>query len=74
MMMSAEGFAQVEPILIRRENGGWLAVTQAGTPITMGVVGWSAEDARSAFVRAAREWAWLQNEPAENRYRAVIDT
>ncbi len=66
MLVSPEWFAQVEPRLIRREDGGWLAVSPQGAPLPIGVVAWTADDARSAFVRALREWRALLDEPLQN--------
>lgn len=51
--------APPEPKLIRRENGGWLAVSPPGVQPSIGVVGWAAEDAKNAFARAWREWQQL---------------
>ncbi len=66
MQLSREWFTKVEPRLIRREDGGWLAVTPVGAPLPIGVAAWTAEDARSAFVRALREWGLLLDEPLQN--------
>lgn len=66
MLVSRDWFSQVEPKLIRREDGGWLAVTPKGSPLPIGVAAWSAEDARNAFVRALREWGMLLDEPLQN--------
>ncbi len=58
-MVSATGFDQTEPTLLRREDGGWLAVSALNAAFHIGVAAWSADDARDRFVRAAREWAAL---------------
>lgn len=47
----------VDPILLRRENGGWLAVAPTGAPFRIAVAAWSADDARHRFEREMREWA-----------------
>jgi hypothetical protein len=57
--MSAISFDQTEPTLLRREDGGWLAVSPPNAPLHIGVAAWSADDARDRFVRAAKEWAHL---------------
>ncbi len=59
MSSSSDRFARIEPQLIRRENGGWLAVTPIDAPVPIGVTAWSADEARNQFVRALREWAAL---------------
>ena len=56
---SQRGYADMKPTLIRREDGGWLAVSPADANLHIGVVAWSADDARARFVRAAREWGAL---------------
>jgi hypothetical protein len=57
--MSAISFDHTEPTLLRREDGGWLAVSPASAPLHIGVAAWRADDARDRFVRAAKEWAQL---------------
>ncbi len=56
---TAESVREMECRLIRRENGGWLAVSVDDAPIGIGVEAWSVDDARYRFRRAAREWAEL---------------
>jgi hypothetical protein len=52
-------FGQIEPLLRRCQNGGWLAVAPEESPIHIGVFAWSAEDARNRFARARSEWCLL---------------
>lgn len=59
-------FAQIEPTLLRREDGGWLAVSPPDAPLHIGVGAWSAEDARNRFVRELREWRLLLDAPAKD--------
>jgi hypothetical protein len=47
---------QLNPRLIRRENGGWLAVSHANDIVHIGVVAWNVDDARNKFARRRREW------------------
>ena len=56
-------FAQIEPQLLRREDGGWLAVSPDNALLHIGVAAWSADDARNKFVRELREWRRLLDEP-----------
>jgi hypothetical protein len=71
MELSRDWFTQVEPRLIRREDGGWLAVTPPGAPLPLGFAAWTAEDARQAFVRGLREWGALLDEPLQNAVMAL---
>jgi hypothetical protein len=50
---------QFSPRLLRREDGGWLAVSPDDAPIHIGVSAWSADDARTKFDRELRAWAAL---------------
>lgn len=52
-------FKNIEPKLVRRENGGWLAISPVGASLRVGVEAWSAEDARVRFVRELGEWSAL---------------
>ena len=58
-MIQLEWFDRVTPRLLRREDGGWLAVTPKGSPLPIGVAAWTAEDARSAFAREVKAWEAL---------------
>ncbi len=49
----------VRPKLIKRACGGWLAVSEEGSPIGLGVEGASEQDARTRFEEAVREWRAL---------------
>lgn len=66
MSVSQDWFATVEPKLLRREDGGWLAVTPPDAPLPIGVAAWSVEDAKNAFVRELRAWKALLDEPLQN--------
>lgn len=66
MLVSEEWFSQVEPKLLRREDGGWLAVSPPGAPLPIGVAAWSVEDARNAFVRELKAWKALLDEPLQD--------
>ena len=58
-MVVMEGFDQIEPTLLRRADGGWLAVSPRNAALHIGVAAWSAEEARRRFVRELREWRLL---------------
>lgn len=47
------------PKLLRRDDGGWLAVSPDDAPLHIGVSAWSADDAREKFGRELREWIAL---------------
>lgn len=61
-MVPREWFSQVAPKLVRREDGGWLALSPPGAPLPLGVAAWTAEDARNAFAREVRAWEVLLEE------------
>ena len=63
-MVPKDWFASVTPKLLRREDGGWLAISPKGAPLPLGVAAWTAEDARNAFAREIRAWKALLQEPA----------
>jgi hypothetical protein len=46
----------VAPRTIRRACGGWLAISAVGSPLQIGVVADTEEDAREAFARAFIRW------------------
>ena len=59
MITSREWFDRPEPVLLRREDGGWLAVSRGDAPLRIGVAAWSAEDARNRFAAESRAWRAL---------------
>ena len=66
MIASTGEFAQIQPRLLRRANGGWLAVSPPEAPLHIGVAAWSADDARSSFVRELKAWCLLLDEQAQD--------
>jgi hypothetical protein len=58
---SSQRYDQVEPRLIRRANGGWLAVSGPGAPIGIGVEGDTADEARECFRRELAAWTALSD-------------
>lgn len=58
-MMNDRSVELIAPRLLRRDNGGWLAVAPKGAPFRIGVAAWSAEDARRRFEREMAEWVAL---------------
>lgn len=56
-------FDYIEPRVLRRECGGWLAVSPPGAEIRIGAIGITAESARERFRNELREWARLLEEP-----------
>lgn len=53
------GFAQMQPILLRRLSGGWLAISEPDSPLRIGVAGDTEEEARTKFDRAVTAWQRL---------------
>lgn len=43
MATFAEGFDQIQPVLLRRLSGGWLAVSRPGSILSIGVAAESPE-------------------------------
>jgi 4-hydroxyphenylpyruvate dioxygenase-like putative hemolysin len=64
MNTSLQWFAHVEPKLIRREGGGWLAMSPDEAAISIAVIAWQVDDARAAFAKAVRAWTTLLDEPS----------
>ncbi len=56
--------SDLQPRLLRCEYGGWLAVSGAGSPIRIAVIGLDANDARVRFSQEAERWAALFVNPA----------
>lgn len=51
------------PVLVERDYGGWLAVSESGSRIRIGVIGDSEGEARSKFAATVAEWEKLLDEP-----------
>lgn len=68
MTIEAEMVTTLEPQLIERRNGGWLAVTDDDSPVRVGVVGDTEAEARERFRAALARW-WA----AYERPDGVID-
>jgi hypothetical protein len=62
MLTSTVRYYNIEPTLRRRENGGWLAISEPGAPLRIGVEGATADEARRRFVQALGEWVVLLDE------------
>ena len=65
-MVSTISFDQIQPDLLRREDGGWLAVSPPDSPLHIGVAAWSVDDARNRFVRELRAWRALLDGQTED--------
>lgn len=55
-MIDQEGFYHVQPVLIARLCGGWLAKTPVGWPLAIGVGAESEIDAKRLFSEALARW------------------
>jgi hypothetical protein len=66
-MEFANGFAQIQPTLLRRLSGGWLAVSVSGSILRIGVAGDTEDEARVKFDRAVEAWRrlWTDNKETE---------
>jgi hypothetical protein len=56
MAIQPETVTMLEPRLIERRNGGWLAVTEDDSPVRIGVVGGTEAEARERFHEALTRW------------------
>jgi hypothetical protein len=56
MAIQPETVTTLEPRLIERRNGGWLAVTEDESPVRIGVVGGTEAEARERFHEALTRW------------------
>ena len=54
-----ETIMAIQPRLMRCEGGEWMAVSQSGSPLNIGVSGPTPEKARARFTEALEEWAKL---------------
>ena len=56
MAIQPETVTTLEPQLIERRTGGWLAVTDDTSPVQVGVVGDTEDEARERFREALARW------------------
>jgi hypothetical protein len=56
MAIEPETVTALEPQLIERRTGGWLAVTDDTSPVQVGVVGDTEAEARQRFREALARW------------------
>jgi len=57
MDMPSQRLAQIEPQIVHRECGGWLATTPASAALRMGVTAVTEDEARAKFRQAVSRWA-----------------
>ena len=62
-MSLREWFAEPIYRILKCDYPGYLAVSGLGSPLRIGVFAYSAEDARTRFMRAANEWQALLTQP-----------
>lgn len=67
MTTFSEGLDHIEPRLLRLDSGGWMAVSEPGAPLALGVTGKTADSARERFAAALRAWIALLDEPVIER-------
>jgi hypothetical protein len=60
---------KIQPLVVRRECGGWLATTPSGEVPRIGVTAPTEEEARSRFQRAMA--AWTADLAKKNPFEAV---
>lgn len=67
-------FANMRPRILPRAGGGWLAASQDGAPIAIGVWGNTTEEARERFTAAVETWSALLLVSDSERTGDVSDT
>ncbi len=65
MAIQPETVTTLEPRLIERRNGGWLAVTDDDSPVRIGVVGDTEAEARERFHEALARWRAAYEQPID---------
>lgn len=66
------GIANIRPITMARECGGWLAVTPPDAAIRIGVSAATENEARQALATALDRWAAILNDADKpSQYRPV---
>ena len=53
---------QVDPVLIERRCGGWLAVTPRGWPLGIGVTADTKEEAEQEFLKEMERFAQIDDQ------------
>jgi hypothetical protein len=67
MAIQPETVTMLEPRLIERRNGGWLAVTEDDSPVRIGVVGATEAEARERFREALARWRAAYERPVDEQ-------
>jgi len=62
MALTTEAILATEPRLIQTTYGRWLAVSQPGSQLRIGVIGETEEDARQRFVDEREAWRALHEQ------------
>jgi hypothetical protein len=67
MAIQPDMVTNLEPHLIERRTGGWLAVTEDGSPVQIGVVGDTEDEARERFREALARWRAAYERPVDQK-------
>jgi hypothetical protein len=67
MAIQPETITELEPRLIERRSGGWLAVTDDDSPVRVGVVGDTEDEARERFREALVRWRAAYERPVDEQ-------
>ncbi len=59
--MKTHYLSGIEPEVINRVCGGWLALTPRAAPVRLGAVGLTEEAARANFAQMIERWAALRD-------------
>jgi hypothetical protein len=66
-------FADMRPVLRRAESGMWLALSDIGAPIRIGVIGLTRDEAVERFRAETEAWRILLDESAVGRHDVGSD-
>ena len=65
MTASSDSFASIKPRMLRMAYGDWMAVTEAGSPLRIGVCGPTPEAAKARFADELVAWVRLLCDKAD---------
>jgi hypothetical protein len=66
-MSFTDGLSQVKPRLIARQTGGWLAISEPGSVLSIGVTAETEDVALARFALALKEWVVILDRHVEDQ-------
>lgn len=64
---------EMTPRLVRMKSGAWLAVSESGSSLTLGIEGNTPDLALAGFREAVHKWRHLLDEPEAKRQFVGLD-